>query len=168
MFNFNFKIQCLTITWNIFEISGIILRIFLRIFSVIVNICRRFYDKLRANNCERFERESGSRYMSDLGQVSVIITGWTGMQCLIAAFYPSCSPILFSARTYSLAIFRGGHSSPEEGTKKHLFLLRKHYSVSAAIIIVLKLDMVTGLPSVSCISFIFPEAFDWTNYDCSF
>lgn len=97
---------------------------------------------MRANNCERFKRESGSRYMSDLGQVSVIITGWTGMQCLIAAFYPSYSPILLSACTYSVAIFRGGHSSPEKG-KKHLSLIWKHYSASSAIIIVLKLDMVT-------------------------
>lgn len=56
-----------------------------------------FRDKSRENNCEILERESGSRYMSNLGQVSVVITERTGTQCLIAAFHPFYSPLLLFA-----------------------------------------------------------------------
>lgn len=85
-----------------------------------------FRDKSRENNCEILERESGSRYMSNLGQVSVVITERTGTQCLIAAFHPFYSPLLLFAYTYPAVTLRlslEGHSSPGNGTKKHLSLI---------------------------------------------
>jgi len=56
-------------------------------------------DKLRANNCERLERESGRAVVTNLDQV--VITG-TEAQCLIATFHPSSFPLSFSACTYPI------------------------------------------------------------------
>lgn len=63
-------------------------------------------------------------HITDLGQVSVVIAGWTGIQCLIAAFYLSYSSSSFRSYLSSCnaTAFHEGHSSPvENGAKKHLF-----------------------------------------------
>lgn len=98
--------------WNIRNIFRILL--LLKIISLKINIITIFFDivsllmssrnKSLGNNCERLERESGSHYMLDLGQVSIVITGRMGTQCLIAAFYPFHSPFLLFAYTYPTVV----------------------------------------------------------------
>lgn len=86
-------------------------------FKFYYNIIKIFFDivlcqylsmssrnKSLGNNCERLERESRSRYMLNLGQVSIVITGRMGTQCLIAAFHPFHSPFLLFAYTYPTVV----------------------------------------------------------------
>lgn len=104
-----------------------------------------FRDKLRANNCERRERESRRAVIHAGSRSSSYNEGWTGTQCLIATFHPSCSSLprfrLARLSSYNATVFLAKDTHlPRMGWKSICLWFESITAVPFAIIIALKLD----------------------------